>query len=124
MKFSHDSEPDSHAVVYVVHKVIVTPFPQMPCKLEEDYTEYDDPDDFFPDIPTLVPWYSINCGNAWTQLRLGQADDDDDKILDEKGGDHPDKILGMGDSKCKRSSLSADCSGLCNWQFSFMRSYS
>ena len=33
------------------HKV--TSFPQMPCKLEEDYSEYDDPDDFFPDIPTV-----------------------------------------------------------------------
>ena len=65
----------------------------MPCKLEEDYTEYDDPDDFFPDIPTLVPWYSINCGNGIdNQLRLGHADDDD-KILDKEGGDHPDKSL-------------------------------
>ena len=39
--------------------------------LEEDYTEYDDPDDFFPDIPTLVPWYSIKCKNpsdAWRSV--------------------------------------------------------
>ena len=42
------------------HKV--TSFPQMPCKLEEDYSEYDDPDDFFPETPTRVPWFSINCG--------------------------------------------------------------
>jgi len=35
---------------------------KMPCKLEEDYSEYDDPDDFFPETPTRVPWFSINCG--------------------------------------------------------------
>jgi len=62
---------------------------KMPCKLEEDYSEYDDPDDFFPETPTRVPWFSINCGT-----QNSTSDDEDDKNLDQEGGDLPDEILG------------------------------
>ena len=58
----------------------------MPCKLENDYSEYDDPDDFFPDIPTLVPWYSINCtspSEVWKSVRSSQ-EEALDKILEER----------------------------------------
>ena len=74
------------------------PLPKEPCKLDEDYTEYDDPDDFFPDIPTLVPWYSINCTNpsdAWTSIKIEMKHLDDN---DQEGSDKSDEVLGKGDS--------------------------